>query len=401
MIDGIKFRLPEEYISSFLTNPLLNPLGRYKLKTGEGIPDKFSTEYKCFTIDINSKVVRIRGSLHKYAQNGHNYREFNLDSVKRFIGYLSDELDFDPEDTILENLEIGVNLNTSFKVDDWLKNGIIVYKNFKPRREEDHKSKGYYLEFRSKKYWRIKIYDKGRQYGIEENLLRFEKRYESNKEIFTRLGIKTLNDLLSDSFYNTMLIELNRTLDNLLSIDQLDFDHVDDQGDREFLTKYSNPSNWTVKMSAVKRKRLKERFNKLAAEYDLQMNSKEVRYELNEKWSLLLNNETNMPLSKGLSLATDKAEDPRHEKQANEVDTNNPDTTRAQIPDPKDILFSTQNENKIEDVSIQRNRVGSRLARSINAFLRKVKAIFNKLNCIADNARGKVNLNLNTKTKSK
>lgn len=299
MIDGIKFRLPKKYIPIFLANPLLDPEGKYKLKNGQGIPDKFRIEYKCFTIYLYKEVIRIRGSIHKYAQRGTNYDNFDFRSIKRALHQLSEELEFDLEDAILENVEIGINLPTTFKVDEWLRFGVIVYKYIKPVRTQNHKSKGYYIEFRAKKYWRIKIYDKGSQYGLDQNILRLEKRFDSNSEIYKRLGIKLLSDLIRENVYSLMLAELQDTLDKLITIDDLKFDTVKNLRDKELLTKCCNSSYWETITNASTRKKLKHRFKQICTTHKLNQKVNEISNSLPVLWGELVNLDTNTPLSKG------------------------------------------------------------------------------------------------------
>lgn len=301
MIDGIKFRLPKEYVEIIKNNPRLDLTGKYKLKNGNGIPDKFRAEYKCFTIDVYKEVVRVRGSIHKYYQKGTNYDNFSFNSICKAIHQLCDELEINPDDCILENLEFGLNIPTSFNVTSWLKVGIIAFRKFKPRRLEDHKTKGYYIEFESKKYWRVKIYDKGRQYGLDTETIRIEKKIMNNCDIQKKLNISVLSDLLDKRVYQSMQLEIQKVLNGLICIDNSDINKVAGKKNRNFMLKAINSSFW-VELNSEQRRTSKKRFKALCAKYKLDSKLHELANKSQKIWAVLLDEHINATLPKGVKI---------------------------------------------------------------------------------------------------
>jgi hypothetical protein len=297
MIDGIKFRLPAKYVPIFKANEELDFIGKYRLKDGMGVPDKFQANYKCFTIDVYKEVVRVSGSLHKFAQGGTNEDNFTYDNICLALKLLSDDLDFELQDTLIENIEFGINIPTTYRVTDWLKSGVIAFGKYKPRRNEDHKSRGYYIEFESKSYWRIKIYDKGKQYSSDIELLRVEKKLMNNKLIQDKLKVKTLNHLLVIDNYSFMKYELLKVIQKLVCIDTIDVPSMKLRSNKSFIIQALNPSYW-VKLTAEQRRTSRTRFKRICEKRNLNLKQKEVAKKSNLLWNYLMNNHRNMPLPK-------------------------------------------------------------------------------------------------------
>src|SRR5690606_35157536 len=92
-----------------------------------------------------------------------------------------------------QGLEFGFNLEVPFDVDDFIINDCIMmdYKSHSKFEQTEEKT----LKEFSKCYYKIKIYNKGKQFGLQHNLLRIEIKY-LDKRAFNNLGIYSVQDLL-------------------------------------------------------------------------------------------------------------------------------------------------------------------------------------------------------------
>ena len=149
-------------------------------------------KYKGLLFKIDSKTVRLEGSLHKYWNSGkHNYNDFTFEKLQAVVSELSDLFDFDPEQARLENLEVGANIETPFPVNDLLEHLLI-------HRQEKFKdvfvrSGNYKKAFHDR--YNLKVYNKGEQYGLEYDLMRFEIQYRKMKDI-EKFGVTSWADLI-------------------------------------------------------------------------------------------------------------------------------------------------------------------------------------------------------------
>lgn len=182
--------------------------------TGEIRPIQ-TTEYKGMKLIRKTDKVFLRGSLHKFFNNGeHNYNDFRYcdllnvcRELRKFIGV--------PLNTIfLENVEFGVNIKLPFNPERIL-SSLILHKG-----ESFHRmTEGKGVQCSHAQFY-IKIYDKGHQYKQPDNILRLEIKvikmaYFNNQKI----EIKSIADLLNLETQHKLSELLTKIINEILFCD--------------------------------------------------------------------------------------------------------------------------------------------------------------------------------------
>lgn len=136
----------------------------------------------------------IRGSLHKNHYRGSNYIPFTFQDLQEQINHLTKSLCINPIEAQISTLEVGLNVCTPFEVTPFLNRNVISYKGNSFNRytpDRDGVCLGIVCQLSQ---YAVKIYDKGLQYDLPENLMRFELRYLKMQSL-NKMGIKFLSDL--------------------------------------------------------------------------------------------------------------------------------------------------------------------------------------------------------------
>lgn len=210
-------------------------------KKGHKITPCKKAYYKNLEFKIyNTNTVTISGSLHKYYNNGlHNYDAFNFIAFLAVLNDLKTKFNILPENCIIQNLEIGLNITPPTKSIE-----IINYCFLHKTKVFTNQINDNYINYRQCKhshYW-VKIYDKALQYKntfteIEQEILRFELKF-SKMERLNKLGIFTLDDIVKSGFKifeNELITEWN----NVLFFDNT----IQHKSNR--LLNYKNPLYWS------------------------------------------------------------------------------------------------------------------------------------------------------------
>ena len=153
--------------------------------------------------------LTIKGSLHKNQYAGKNFLPFTWQQLQLQVNHICKTLHLNPSQAQISSLEIGVNILTPFIVAPFLMQNIISYKGHSFNRYKSDGT-GFCLGiYCSLTQYVIKVYDKGKQNDLPENLMRFEKRF-LRMQVLNNDGIKCLADLLNkDKVFNLlpMLLE--------------------------------------------------------------------------------------------------------------------------------------------------------------------------------------------------
>jgi len=202
--------------------------------------------------------TQVKGSIHVYFNDGKgNETDFNYSSLVKALTEFAMETKIDLSKTILNSLEIGVNIGLPFCPDDFFLH-LIHYRNkpFEYRILGDEISKiCCYTQFR------IKFYDKGLQKGLPTNLMRFEIAF-SRMEILNKIGIRTLADIINPEKYQKLGELLLKYYDGILIgnsiIDRSDLKHKKqisfEQGHRaEFWRTFEKSNKGRCKRSRAKK----------------------------------------------------------------------------------------------------------------------------------------------------
>jgi hypothetical protein len=277
-------------------------------KTGELITNKYGyysqiAFYDNLKIEISTNIlsensiISLKGSIHKFAQQNTNYKDFTFQSITNTIIDLCDKLNVVQSNCILHHLEFGLNVDTIHSADNVL-NSMIICKNIEFEKK-DFLRTGYLKTFEFSQY-KIKVYNKGLQYDLTDNILRFEVKANKMQYLNSKgIEIHSFNDLLNPQIYNSLLQVINDNLDNILFFDyRINFETIKDIKDKFLLIKGANPTYWVeLKKQKSNNTYCKKRneFRKLVKQYapsDLKL---ELKTTIINKWNYLLNGCTNLP----------------------------------------------------------------------------------------------------------
>ena len=211
-------------------------------------------EYLGLTFRLKNGKIKLQGSLHKYRNLGkHNYDDFTAVEVAEIVRELSERFGIDLYSTVLNNVEFGVNVVLPFGVSLVLDN-LITYKG-KHFEHKEGKGMSFY-ECRMSKFT-IKIYDKGKQYNLPNNVLRFEIKVTAMQYLET-MGVKLryLSDLLNMAIYEPLGNILTEVFEEILFGDNTinESDLTDKEG--RTYSRGSNPKTWKSQRGETERKRL-------------------------------------------------------------------------------------------------------------------------------------------------
>ena len=164
------------------------------LKEGSEIHfEKF--EYQNILIKIYpSGRITLSGSLHKFSNNGlHNYNDFNEINFNNVIQKLFQIFGIKPENLNIIVLECGININPPIKT-TMILNHILQHKRKDFENKISNVNGNYFVAIHNK--FDFKIYDKSRQYKVnEEEILRVEIKYKNWSE-WRKKGVDTLKDFI-------------------------------------------------------------------------------------------------------------------------------------------------------------------------------------------------------------
>ncbi len=290
MIDYVKISVKKIDTTILENNPLLKffsdginlETGEIKTtnKYGQKITLCKKAHYKNLDFIIYStNTVHISGSLHKFYNDGlHNYNIFDFNA---FLAVLSDlKLNFgiEPENCIIKNLEIGLNVIPPIKTSLLLnycflhKTNLIV--------NSINNSEGNYKQCELTQYT-VKMYDKALQYKkrfpqINSEIFRFELKFNKMERI-KKLGVFTLDDIIKSGFKifeNDLITEWNNILffDNTI------------QTKSKRLLNYKNPIYWTNLLRAKSKSNYYKQ-REILKDFTIQ-NSNQIQLQITELMKL-------------------------------------------------------------------------------------------------------------------
>jgi hypothetical protein len=203
-------------------------------------------------------TILFSGSIHKYSNRGeHNFDDFTQSDFTSAISRMELELGIQPVNLRITRLEYGLNITPPILVAEIL-NGCLQYnrKDIEVRKSSD---KAKYHGIASDQY-ELKLYDKGKQYRLNEDLIRIEKKV-TNWSANRSRGIVTLQDwILCDQ--TIFVNDLIKAWDSIVFYDPTN--QCPDQWN-----KYRNVDFWRElnQKSRTTYKRHRDRLGKFNREY--------------------------------------------------------------------------------------------------------------------------------------
>lgn len=267
--------------------------------TGEVNESIFIAEYRFCKIKIlkantENPIVLFAGSIHKlwndlngiiapnYNANkpyfGFNGNQFTLKDIVAVRVHLEKLFDCKASQMIIQNIEIGLNIEINHKPILFLK-GLLYHRN---RMFEFSHFGNNSIAIHS--YYSLKIYSKTYQYGMTQNTLRVELKIVKMEELKrNKIDIITFEDINENT--------LNKAL-KLLSTRFIECVHYDYTIDKKQLTgrelkaiqNYSNPRYWIHDLKTNNRHRHLERLEGITNKHSKRILQK-IKYEIDSKCS--------------------------------------------------------------------------------------------------------------------
>lgn len=265
LIDGIKISLPTIRAKDWYNNKLLkfHNITDKKTKQPASMVDwavydglKFKT-YK-------SNRCLLQGSLHKYYNQGrHNYNDFSILNLWQVLEDLYQRFNINPDETILENVEFGVNIQSPIPSKELIKS-VRAYKNMNfTDYWRDRKKVG---KITSTKRYEIKIYDKGKQEKIQNrNLIRIEVSFNKMLQL-KQHNIISLTDLTKTKTLELFTSHLLEVWDELITHEKgMKYKQMRPLEHKKYL-QFINGEYW-IDLSKKQRYRSKKKYKEITAKY--------------------------------------------------------------------------------------------------------------------------------------
>lgn len=246
MFDFNKSSLTGVNISELLNNDLLNFSLQVNDRTGEIIVNRKEAKFNSWKVEIvNDMFIELQGSFHKYHNSGkHNYNDFAANDLLNVLKDLTTKFKINPFLATLHNLEFGVNVELPFSTTELL-NAIISFKG-KEYQKREFQGQGNFLCFEFEKWYELKIYDKGLQYGVNKNLFRFEIKVKKMEYFRAKnINIHSFADLLNTTTAKKLTQLLLKAFDELLIYDNTIQPKQLKQREREIILNGRNPKHWS------------------------------------------------------------------------------------------------------------------------------------------------------------
>ena len=298
MIDNVKLFVADKHrFEERIENKgIIELTNKLSILTGEVMEYPKKGGDSNLQISINEKSATILGSLHKYKnllwENGEqNHDDFNLSQIQEVIRGLIKKYDIE-KDTVLTNLEFGFNIIISNDPKTIIDSNVLM-NNFKSANKNlKFSGSGDYKEFQLTDY-RIKIYNKSKQFKLKDNTLRVELKI-IQKRLLQKLGINCLEDLLNIEVLKGIFKLFMEKFEGLIIVDNFD-SNVIPENDYNKLNKYTN-SNYWIRIKSEKSpkvvSRLKKDFLILLTKYQLLRTKNQIREKLVDKFHELIEIET-------------------------------------------------------------------------------------------------------------
>jgi len=262
VIDYIKIHeLPVSPAEILANDRLTFPLSNVAT-TGEMINRSQVAHWQELQFVVKGEKVGLKGSLHKHKEGGTNYKDYFLADIQTTIEKLAETFSFDPQQAVINFLEVGINIPLQDDPSKFIKT-LVIYRN-NPFTPLHVKGKGFGRQCETQQFT-IKVYNKSLQYGLNEPLMRYEVKIKRMK-FLERYGLTniTLADLTNPENYQPLKKILLEVWQGILNYDpEINPESIQKSKDRELFISGRFPEFWQD-MDKFQRTRKKKRFIELA-----------------------------------------------------------------------------------------------------------------------------------------
>ncbi len=255
------------------------------------VSNKSVTEHHFCKITIyDSGIVMFTGSIHKmynslnniiapnYKNNdtykGFNGNQFSLINILEVRSYLLKLFDCQPQQLEFKNIEFGVNTEVLFNPNLFIK-GLLYHKG----KQFEYRYNNTYSQVVHQQFI-IKTYNKGSQYAMDKNTLRFELKYRKMIQV-NRLGIITFADINSATL-DVLKNELLRRLDEIVYYDYTISKKNVSKVLKKKICMYSNTRYWLDDLKSNRRGRDKLYLKEIIVNHSKNL-KKQIRDEIEKK----------------------------------------------------------------------------------------------------------------------
>ncbi|EKT4553153.1 hypothetical protein JE945_002336 [Flavobacterium psychrophilum] len=253
----------------------------------------YKTNLSNMEIVINEKGGYVKNSLHKLNNllmtgEEQNYNDFGYSELCAITDYLKDNV-IDVMETKLTQLEYGFNINVPRSAESIIKETVLMHNLKRHTALRKFDGKGLLLEFEYDNFI-IKIYDKAKQYSLDENKLRFEIKFKKAIE-FNKLGVYNLTDLKNKEILGNLFKYLMKRLNELIIVDNYSENLEIEKTDIDKLNAYSSFMFWETMTRKTRndKSEFKTDYFKLLEKYDLLKTKNMLKNQLVQKFEKLLN----------------------------------------------------------------------------------------------------------------
>lgn len=260
--------------------------------TGE-IKHPYKTKLGSMDIGVSKRSGYVKNSLHKLSNyretsEEHNYNDFCYSKLCTEIDYLGKNI-IDASKTRLTQLEFGLNIDIKKSPETIVRRNFFMHK-YRGGSGNNFHGKGELKQF-SHDNFIIKVYDKGKQFELDKNVLRFEIKFIKAGE-FQKIGIFNIEDLKNKKNLRKLFFYLIKRFDEMTIVDDFDENSIAKVNDYNKLGRYTNPTFWTEEIKGVhqnKRARYRNEFEQILVSNNLLKTKAYLKALLYKKFISLIN----------------------------------------------------------------------------------------------------------------
>ena len=221
----------------------------------EGSLHKYRSQLKGV---VNMHNAKTKGRINDY--KGFNGDLFTFESITETIAHLCGVLDISPYICTLQNIEIGINNIVPFQVVRFI-DGLLYHKG-KSITEAKDEDGWTYKQFKHGEYI-VKIYDKGKQYLLPNEVIRVEVKITKMRKLIEKAGINisTLADINETTLKQAFDFLYNEFNEVIYYDYSLKTDGLTEAKQRKVL-EYQNRTFWEG-LTRIERHREKDQLNSL------------------------------------------------------------------------------------------------------------------------------------------
>jgi len=250
----------------------------------------YKTKLDIMDIVISSNTATVKNSIHKLCNslsgNGNqNYNDFHHSDLCDTIDYLEDKIK-GIKSVGLSRLEFGLNIIVPKSAEDIIRYNIIMHQLKGFNHDKEFKGKGKLKEYVHSNY-SIKIYDKAKQFGLAENILRFEIKFTKGIE-FNKLGVHNLEDLKNKKSLHNLFDYLLKRFDEMTIVDDYSQLIIEEKRTLDAFLSFIHWEKFT-RINRNKKSEEKREFNELLIGHNLLTLKAELKTLLQNKFRELIN----------------------------------------------------------------------------------------------------------------